>query len=227
MMLSLPVLLWVLAVVVESAPLLRARDSDLVATRCPDFCAGTNSTKDETASAYICGDPRLGPSVLPAGLPLEGIAGIDSTYHRFGGLCPGDFLAKWTNASTGQFVYPPHDGYALTAEGVPAMFNYTLEPGTYLDRFGSEYGAYMSPAGAAYAQRSLPPTNLAAAPGAMYPYNYRVYTVAKNLTVQGGAIAGWFGQQGLGLQFLMPKNIMTLVNEGYLNRVNLTADPNW
>lgn len=49
------------------------------------------------------------------------------------------------------------------------MFNLTLPVGTFLDRFGSEYGAYMSPAGVPYAQRALPPTNLDAAPGAMYP----------------------------------------------------------
>lgn len=198
---------------------------DLEASRCPDFCAGTNPTN--STSEFVCGDPRLGPVSVPGGLPLEGIAGIDSTYRRFGGLCPGAFLATWTNPATGQFNYPPYDGYSIDSVGKKAMFNLTLSPGTFLDRFGSEYGAYMSPAGAPYAQRSLPPTNLNAAPGAMYPYNYRVYVVSRSLTVQGGLIAGWFGQQGLATQFLMPQNVMTLVDQGYLNRINLTADPNW
>lgn len=51
--------------------------------------------------------------------------------------------------------------------------------------------------------------------------------VSRALHVQGGIIAGWFEQQGLGVQFLVPQNIMTLVEQGYLSRVNLTADPRW
>lgn len=163
---------------------------------------------------------------LPTGLPLSGIAGSDSTYHRFGGLCPGEFLATWTD-STGAFVYPPYDGYQLETSGKPAVSNLTLPVGTFLDRFGSEYGTYMSPAGAPYAQRSLPPTNLDADPGAKYPYNYRVYLVTRSLNVQGGIIAGWFEQQGMGVQFFMPMNVLQLVENGYLSRINLTADPRW
>lgn len=85
----------------------------------------------------------------------------------------------------------------------------------------------MSPAGTPYAQRSLPPTNLDADVGAKYPYNYRVYMVSRSLTVQGGVIAGWFEQQGLGVQFLVPGTVMELVDQGYLSRINLTADPRW
>lgn len=107
------------------------------------------------------------------------------------------------------------------------MDNMTLSLGTNFDRFRSEYGTFMSAAGAPYAQRSLPPSNLDAAPGATYPYNYHVYTVSKPVIVVAGPIAPAFGQQGLGLQFLMPANIMTLVNQGYLSRLNLTDDPDW
>jgi len=85
----------------------------------------------------------------------------------------------------------------------------------------------MSPAGAPYAQRSLPPTNLNAAPGSLYPYNYRVYVVNRSLIVRAGPIAGWFGQQGLGVQFWMPSSVGNLVDQGFLSRVNLTADPYW
>lgn len=85
----------------------------------------------------------------------------------------------------------------------------------------------MSPAGAPYAQRSLPPSNLDAPAGAAYPYNYRVYTVTRSFTAEAGLIAGWFAQQGMGVQYFMPTSVMELVEGGYLGRVNLTADPNW
>jgi hypothetical protein len=192
---------------------------------CPDYCAGTNSTGD--SSRYVCGDSRLGPISVPTGLPLSGIAGTDSTYHRFGGLCPGEFLASWTSPEKGTFAYPPFAGYVLDTSGEPTISNLTLPVGTFLDRFGSEYGSYMSPAGTPYAQRSLPPTNLDAEPGSKYPYNYHVYMVSRSLHVEGGLIAGWFEQQGFGVQFLVPMNVMQLVDNGYLTMINLTADPRW
>lgn len=209
-----------LATCTLASPLPSSQSPESDPMQCPDLCAGTNASSSDT---YICSDPRLGPKTLPTALPLASIAGQDSTYHRLGGLCPAQFLATYTNATTGAFLYPPFAGYQLTTLGKPAMYNLTLEPGTLLDRFGSEYGQYMSPAGTPYAQRSLPPANLDAAPGAAYPFNYRVYTVTKSFTVQGGLIAGWFGQQGLGVQFFMPSSVMKLVDDGYLGRVNLTA----
>jgi hypothetical protein len=166
------------------------------------------------------------PISVPTGLPLSGIAGTDSTYHRFGGLCPGEFLASWTSPE-GTFAYPPFAGYQLDTSGEPTISNLTLPVGTFLDRFGSEYGSYMSPAGTPYAQRSLPPTNLDAEPGSKYPYNYRVYMVSRSLHVEGGLIAGWFEQQGFGVQSLVPMSVGRLVENGYLTRINLTADPRW
>lgn len=202
-----------------------ARQPDLNTTRCSDFCAGTNPTGD--INTYICGDPRLGPVRVPDALPLDGIVGGESSYRRFGGVCPGEFLAQWTNATTGEFVYPPFDGYVLTTSGERGVLNISLAVGTLLDRFGSEFGSYTSAAGSPYAQRSLPPWNLNAPAGSRYPYNYQVYVVTRPLQVQSGPIAGWFGQQGLGLQFLMPQSLRELVQEGYLTRLNQTADPLW
>ncbi|ORY17664.1 hypothetical protein BCR34DRAFT_23517 [Clohesyomyces aquaticus] len=211
-----------------SIPLTK-RDPDLDPKHCDNFCAGTNQSGDP--SLYICGDPRLGPITLPTSFPLEGaldgIAGVKSTYHRFGGMCPGAFLAAYTDPKTGAYVYPPFDGFSLSTNGTAITASMTLVPGTILDRFGSEFGTFMSPGGAPYAQRALPPTNLNAAPGAAFPYNYRVYIVERGLTVKAGPITGWFGQQGLGLQFVVPGTILSLVDQGYLSRVNLTADPYW
>jgi len=46
--------------------------------------------------------------------------------------------------------------------------------------------------------------------------------VAKSFDVLGGPIAPWFGQPGLGAQFYLgyTGNIIKLLGEGYLERVN-------
>ncbi|KAF2404465.1 hypothetical protein EJ06DRAFT_526545 [Trichodelitschia bisporula] len=207
---------------VNAAPMgrLDKRDTDLNPSRCPDFCAGTTRSGDVTQ--FVCGDPRLGPVALPTGIPLAAVAGSASTYHRFGGLCPGDYLAKWTGFD-GLYVYPGSSGFALDTAGRPMAGNLTLSAGTLLDRFGSEYGSFMSPAGAPYAQRALPPTNLNAASGAAYPFNYHVYAVARPLVVLAGPIAPWFGQPAMGVQFQMLKAVGGLVDDGYLVKVNTSA----
>ncbi|MCJ1469912.1 hypothetical protein MMC07_008556 [Pseudocyphellaria aurata] len=85
-------------------------------------------------------------------------------------------------------------------------------------------GAYLSAADSPYAQRALPPSSLACDPQFPdYPYNYHVYEVAKPFRVVGGPIAPWFGQPGLGAQFniaVTARNITTLLEQGYLTRVN-------
>ena len=161
-----------------------------------------------------------------------------SDYDRFGGETPGIFLQKWTKG--GSFVYPPQNGFQLTTDGQPILGNMTLMVGTKVDRFGSEYGmsrgrfadayvslagSYVSAADAPYSQRALPPSNLdTPVDTPEYPYNYHIYTVMKPLTVVGGPIAPWFGQPGLGAQFYVGAtgNIMSLLANGYLERVNKT-----
>ncbi|KAL3290660.1 hemagglutination repeat-containing protein, partial [Colletotrichum asianum] len=98
---------------VFSSPTAWRRDTDLNSTRCPDFCAGTEKLADNDTSPYICGDKRLGPVTLLAGIPLEGMAGLGSTYRRFGGLYPGYFLAKYWNRTLPWFDYPNYGGYSL------------------------------------------------------------------------------------------------------------------
>ncbi|KAI4184361.1 MAG: hypothetical protein L6R41_004796 [Letrouitia leprolyta] len=169
----------------------------------------------------ICQDPRLGPVHLPTVLPLLSFI---ADYDRFGGEQPGDWLKHWTDEK-GQFVYPPENGFQLDLAGKPILGNMTIQPGTKLDRFGSESGAFISAADAPYDQRALPPSNLATPPDApQYPYNYHIYTVLKPLVVLGGPIAPWFGQPGLGIQFFTGAigNIMTLIEQGYLTRENST-----
>ncbi|MCJ1452568.1 hypothetical protein MMC28_002911 [Mycoblastus sanguinarius] len=180
-------------------------------------CNGANDT-GITGRTYICRDPRLGPKRLPRKFPLLSFV---SDYDRFGGETPGIFLDKWTK--DGYYVYPPQNGFQLNEAGQPILGNMTLLAGTKVDRFGSEYGAYVSAADAPYSQRALPPSNLdTPADTPDYPYNYHVYTVAKSFTVLGGPIAPWFGQPGLGAQFYVGAtgNVLSLLNMGILERVN-------
>ena len=87
-------------------------------------------------------------------------------------------------------------------------------------------GSYVSAADAPYSQRALPPSNLDTDPSAPdYPYEYHIYTVIKPLDVEGGPIAPWFGQPGLGAQFYTgyTGNIMKLLSQRYIERVNKSA----
>ena len=101
-------------------------------------CKGTNNT-GPSGKPYICHDPRLGPKRLPRKFPLLSFV---SDYDRFGALAPGDFLVKWTDPKTGYYNYPPKNGFSLDQSGNPIKGNLTLEVGTTVDRFGSEYGVY-------------------------------------------------------------------------------------
>ncbi|KAH6884389.1 hypothetical protein B0T10DRAFT_517733 [Thelonectria olida] len=179
-------------------------------------CTGTiNGGK--AAASYICRDSRLGPKVLPQMLPLGTFM---SDYNRFGGLKPGEFIAKWTD-DKGAFKYPPQNGFQLDATGKAINGTMVLQVGTLVDRFGSEYGSYVSAANAPYSQRALPPSNLDTNPDTPdFPYNYHIYRVVKPLTVVGGPIAPWFGQPGLGAQFYTGDvgNIMKLLADGILQR---------
>jgi hypothetical protein len=85
----------------------------------------------------------------------------------------------------------------------------------------------MSPEEAPFAQHSLPPSSLNATQGDTCPYNYHVYIVLRPIVVEAGPIAPWFAQPGYGLQFFMPDTIFSLLNQSYLARDNLTADPDW
>jgi hypothetical protein len=149
--------------VVHTTPLpelIDTRTPSLKSTRtrkeCPDYCAGTNFNQS-LVNDYICGDFRLGPKRLPTRLPVFDL--VDN-YDRFGGLCPGQFLAKWYNATAGSYIYPTLNGFQLNTVGAPIQGNITFAVGFLIDRFGSEFGSFVSPEGAPYDQRALPPSNL-------------------------------------------------------------------
>jgi len=186
------------------------------------------SPADSCSSDFFDGDPRLGPNTLPdwgaVGFELLG-------YRRTGGLAASEFLATYYNPAgnggSGGWNYPPDNGYVIAPDGQPLEFQLTLSPGTDMDRFGSEYGSFLAPAGLPYAARSIPPQSLDSNPAAIC--NYHDYQVVKPFTVDAGPIAAWFAQPGGGLQYqldstLVPGaptqlNVLWLVNNGYLARI--------
>ncbi|CAK7237235.1 hypothetical protein SEUCBS140593_009890 [Sporothrix eucalyptigena] len=186
----------------------------------PLYCAGTINN-GSLNSTYVCGDSRLGPVVLPSHPPTDSLVEV---YDRFGGLCPGQFLATYYDAAAGSWKYPPFDGFQLDTAGKPIATAMTLPAGFLIDRFGSEYGSYASPAAAPFMQRALPPSSLDTPAGnPVYPYNYHLYRVTEAFEVTIGPIASWFGQPGQGVQYMLSDTILSLIDGGFLERTNLSA----
>lgn len=172
----------------------------------------------------FAGDARLGP----AELPKLGAVGVQLVgYHRTGRFPVEVFLDRYYDEDAGSWRYPPADGYATGPDGEPVKWTQTLSEGWLIDRYGSEYGAFLAPAGLPYTTRSIPPSNLVGTPAA--GCNYYRYAVLRPFEVQAGPIAPWFFQSGGGLQYqlsgaLVPGaperlSVMWLVDNGYLSRV--------
>lgn len=175
-------------------------------------------------------DARLGPENLPRSWEAP-VGPLLKNYQRTGGLSPRAFLAKyWKDedaSGPAGWKYPPNDGFAETNGEVDKHVE-VLNVGEDLDRFGSEYGSYLAPAGDPYAKRALPPQNLNTREPA-YPCDYHRYTVKQSFPVWQGRIAPWFEQPGGGQQIkldpaLLPPgdgerlNVKWLLEHGYLTR---------
>ncbi|WP_324784610.1 TNT domain-containing protein [Streptomyces sp. H51] len=153
---------------------------------------------------FVCNDWRFGP----AKLPTKGILGrILAGYNRFGNLTPVEFLNKWWDPSAdlgqGDWKYSllPDDGFDHNAQGTPLAEEYTLRVGQLVDRFGNEFGKFLSPAGDAYGRRSIPPSALNTQ-DPRHPYDYAMYRVKKPTLVCAGPAAPGFEQPGQGTQYV-------------------------
>ena len=78
----------------------------------------------------------------------------------------------------------------------------TLRPGTIIDRYGSEMGTYVAPAGVPFTQRSLPPEHI------NLPLTQ--YRVVRPIPVYYGPATSHFGQFGGGIQYQLPNNVRSL-----------------
>ena len=180
---------------------------------------------NQCSAAYYDADFRLGPQQLPSiGRVGEELLG----YRRAGDLTDAQLLAKYysptaNNGSPG-WIYPPDNGYVIAPDSKPIEITQTLRTGADIDRYGSEYGSFLAPAGLSYTSRSIPPSSLDSNPAASC--NYHDYRVEKPFKVDAGPIAPWFGQRGYGWQYQLDGavvpgapaalNVLWLVGNGYL-----------
>jgi len=101
--------------------------------------------------------------------------------------------------------------YPLDGGAMGKWSNITLEVGSKIDRFGSNYGKYFSNVGTPLEMRALPPGNTGA---------YTTFEVLKPFTVQTSKIAPAFGQIGTGVQYYSPfLNAKELIMGGFIKPI--------
>lgn len=185
---------------------------------------------------YVLGNPNLGPKYLPK----HGFLGkILKGYVRYGGLPPQSFLFRYFNEQINNWRYPDEFGFAKLAgwpNARPLSFPKKLPVGLKLDRFGGNNGSFLSPLGAPFISRALPPSNLNTnfqfAPD--YICNYHAFKVSKSFTADVGPASRAFQMPGKGKQIHTmakyipgaPANqdgevaISWLIDNGYLTPLN-------
>ncbi|HEV7804904.1 MAG TPA: TNT domain-containing protein [Solirubrobacteraceae bacterium] len=193
----------------------------------PARVAATAAKRTTCSTVDFLKDARLGPKRLPSSGPL---ASVLAGWERLAGKTPKGYLRTFYDTGAKSWRYPPQGGYQITPEGQPVKMQLSLFAGQRVDRFGSEFGGYLSPEGTPYGARGIPPQSLdsATAPASC---NYSRYKVLQTFPVYSGPIAPALGQPGFGLQYVLdatifpgapdPKafNVGYLVANGFLERV--------
>ena len=177
------------------------------------------------STAAFANNKLLGPKRLPNAGP---VARLLRGWKRLAGFSPRGYLQRFYDRVAKSWRYPPQGGYQLTPLGVPVVGPVALIEGQLVDRFGSEGGTYLSPAGTPYGARGIPPESLNPFPGGQ-PCNYYRYRVVKPFSVNSGPIAPALGQPGFGLQYVLSNtlfagvtervNVSYLLANGYVERV--------
>ncbi|KAF7346618.1 DUF4237 domain-containing protein [Mycena sanguinolenta] len=200
-----------------------------------DLASGCNCDGVKPAQpniTFMCGEELLGPAALNKTPPT-----LFAHYDQLGGLCPEEWLKKYTETKNGTLVYryPDDDGFQisvdnnrtingtdLTINGTDLTINGTelLLPGMLVDRFGRPSGKYLAPAYTPVSQRALPPRTLN--PGG----TYNLYNVSKPFNVSSGTTAAGFGQSGQGTQYhlLNGTTVQWYVEHGYLKEIKYESD---
>ena len=106
---------------------------------------------------------------------------------------------------SGELRWPLDGGFVGSPDEI------TLEPGIFIDRYGSEDGRFTALAGTPYENRSLPFVE-----GCQ---EYNVYEVVKPIEgVLQGETGGAFNQPGGGMQQRLPEPVEYYVENGHLRR---------
>ena len=112
---------------------------------------------------------------------------------------------KYYNQETGAVIWPENHGF------VGKQSSKVLQPGTRIDRYGSDFGSFVSPEGTPYNMRAV-------APGTDM-MQYSVFEVVKPLTVTAGKAMPWFDEIGGGIQYLLPETVDALLDAGIIRRI--------
>ena len=108
------------------------------------------------------------------------------------------------NQLTGEIVWPKHDGFFRNQ-----ITTGDLSPGTIIDRFGDNRGAFFAPDGLPLEQRAMSPTS---------PFHlYNRYQVLRPLPVRQGLATPWFNQPGMGMQFQLDPDFVTRIQAQLLD----------
>lgn len=149
---------------------------------------------------------------------------IGDNFDRFGGLTEDEFIAKhwdptyendYPPGTTGRWRYPEDNG----AEGIQEIDSGHVRffaPGAIFDRFGDEYGKFISPEGALFGQRALPPSALDG--------GYHRYVVLRPLDSNIGyarisRIARAFEQEGGAIQLQLPDSVRALLKSKHIKEI--------
>lgn len=151
-------------------------------------------TADDPADEVAAGSAGKYAGRQAAGATQSGSAG--STPCTAGQVDEGQAL---------QTYYPPNDGFLHEPELT------TLNPGTYIDRYGYPGGNYASPAGTPAEMRALPYGSI--------DKPYTMYEVVKPVNALSGQAASWFGQIGLGIQFKFALSFEEMIKQGIIREV--------
>lgn len=200
-----------------------------IATAKPKVKPMAAAQRTTCSTAAFANNPLLGPKRLPNVGP---VARLLRGWERLAGFSPRGYLKLFYDKVAKSWRYPPQGGYQLTPLGVPVVGPFSLVEGQLVDRFGSEGGTYLSPAGTPYGARGIPPESLNPFPGGQ-PCNYYRYRVLKPFSVNSGPIAPALGQPGFGLQYVLSNSLFAGVSErvdvtylltnGYVERVPYTV----
>jgi len=148
------------------------------------------------AEVAAASDEKAAASMEVAEATTEALAGTTEASIEATGNVGTAIESRWAQVPDNGFL----GGWSQTE---------TLQPGTIVDRFGSEAGSFFSPAGTAIEARALPTLES----------QLSTYVVLDPLEVQGGIVAPAFGQSGLGVQYMASRTVADLIESGLIERV--------
>jgi hypothetical protein len=160
----------------------------------------------ETVSARLLAPKELG-SVGNVALGVDRaqvLANIADSQGARASSNFGQFVKNEGQVQANLGIWPPNSG------GYAPTYGTMLDVGTQLDRFGYPGGTFVSPLGASFESRALPPSYLDTKP-------YFQYEVVQPIPgVTEAKALPWFGQPGMGMQFQLPKPVQYYLENGSL-----------